>query len=116
MTLPEKVSQMQNAVAAIPRLGIPDYKWWNEALHGVARAGLATSFPQAIGLAAAWDTGLMFQVADAISTEARAKYNQAQIAGDRTATTASPSGPRTSTYSATRAGAAARRLTAKIPT
>src|SRR6185369_16428839 len=52
MTLEEKVSQMQNAAAAIPRLGIPEYEWWNEALHGVARAGIATVFPQAIGLAA----------------------------------------------------------------
>ncbi|HEX3685528.1 MAG TPA: glycoside hydrolase family 3 C-terminal domain-containing protein [Bryobacteraceae bacterium] len=77
MTLEEKVSQMQNAAAAIPRLGIPAYDWWNEALHGVARAGIATVFPQAIGLAAAWDTDLHFRIADAISTEARAKYNDA---------------------------------------
>jgi beta-glucosidase len=77
MTLEEKVLQMQNAAPAIPRLGIPDYDWWNEALHGVARAGQATVFPQAIGLAATWDTDLMHRVADAISTEARAKYNEA---------------------------------------
>ncbi len=69
---------MQNAAPAIPRLGIPAYDWWNEALHGVARAGLATVFPQAIGLAATWDTDLESRVADAISTEARAKYNDAQ--------------------------------------
>ena len=72
MTLEEKVGQMMNAAPAIPRLGIPAYDWWNEALHGVARAGLATVFPQAIGLAATWDTDLEHRIADAISTEARA--------------------------------------------
>jgi beta-glucosidase len=77
MTLEEKVLQMQNSAPAIPRLGIPAYDWWNEALHGVARAGLATVFPQAIGLAATWDTALMHRIADTISTEARAKYNEA---------------------------------------
>src|SRR3954454_19479278 len=77
MTIEEKVHQMQNAAPAIPRLNIPAYEWWNEALHGVARAGQATVFPQAIGLAATWDTALMHQVADVISTEARAKYNEA---------------------------------------
>ena len=77
MTLEEKVGQMQNTAPAIPRLGIPAYDWWNEALHGVARAGLATVFPQAIGLAATWDTDLESRIADAIATEARAKYNDA---------------------------------------
>src|SRR5215467_7470503 len=77
MTLEEKVLQMQNGAPAITRLGIPQYDWWNEALHGVARAGRATVFPQAIGLAATWDTDLMHRVADVISTEARAKYNEA---------------------------------------
>ena len=77
MTLEEKVLQMQNSAPAIPRLDIPAYDWWNEALHGVARAGEATVFPQAIGLAATWDTDLMHRIADTISTEARAKYNQA---------------------------------------
>jgi beta-glucosidase len=76
MTLEEKVSQMMNAAPAIERLGIPAYDWWNEALHGVARAGYATVFPQAIGLAATWDTKLMYQVADVISTEARAKHHE----------------------------------------
>ena len=76
MTLEEKVSQMMNAAPAIEHLGIPAYDWWNEALHGVARAGYATVFPQAIGLAATWDTKLMFQVADIISTEARAKHHE----------------------------------------
>ena len=82
MTLAEKVLQMQDQAPAIERLGIPSYGWWNEALHGVARAGDATVFPQAIGLAAAWDTGLMHRVAEIISTEARAKYNQAQREGN----------------------------------
>jgi beta-glucosidase len=77
MTLEEKVSQMQDVAAAVPRLGIPAYNWWNEGLHGVARSGNATVFPQAIGLAATWDTGLIHRVADVISTEARAKYNHA---------------------------------------
>ena len=78
MTLAEKVSQMQNGAPAISRLHIPAYDWWNEALHGVARSGYATVFPQAIGLAATWDTGFIHTVADTISTEARAKYNQSQ--------------------------------------
>ena len=76
MTLEEKVSQMMNAAPAIERLGIPAYDWWNEGLHGVARAGYATVFPQAIGLAATWDTKLMYQVAGVISTEARAKHHE----------------------------------------
>ncbi len=76
MTLEEKVSQMMNAAPAIKRLDIPEYEWWNEGLHGVARAGYATVFPQAIGLAATWDTDLMHQVADVISTEARAKHHE----------------------------------------
>ncbi len=77
MSLEEKVSQMMNDSAAIDRLGIPAYNWWNECLHGVARAGRATVFPEAIGLAATWDQDLMFRVATAISDEARAKYNEA---------------------------------------
>src|ERR1700752_4685248 len=77
MTLEEKVSQMMNKAAAVERLGVPAYDWWNEALHGVAYAGTATVFPQAIGLGATWDEDLMRTVAEAISTEARAKYNDA---------------------------------------
>ncbi len=76
MTLEEKVSQMQNGAAAIPRLGIPEYDWWNECLHGVARNGIATVFPQAIAMAATWDPDLIHQEADVISTEARAKHNE----------------------------------------
>src|SRR5206468_10434882 len=77
MTLEEKVSQMQDVAAAIPRLGVPAYNWWNEGLHGVARSGNATVFPQAIGLAATWDTDLIHRVTVVISTEPRAKYNAA---------------------------------------
>ncbi|HWB32583.1 MAG TPA: glycoside hydrolase family 3 C-terminal domain-containing protein [Acidobacteriaceae bacterium] len=82
MTLDEKISQMQNDAPAIPRLHVAAYNWWNEGLHGVARAGYATVFPQAIGLAATWDTELMHNVASTIATEARAKYNQAQRDGN----------------------------------
>ncbi|HEU4434202.1 MAG TPA: glycoside hydrolase family 3 C-terminal domain-containing protein [Pyrinomonadaceae bacterium] len=76
LTLEEKVAQMGNATPAIERLGVPAHDYWNEALHGVARSGVATVFPQAIGLAATWDTKLMYQVADVISTEARAKHHE----------------------------------------
>jgi beta-glucosidase len=76
MTLEEKISQMMNAAAAIERLGVPEYDWWNEGLHGVARAGYATVFPQAIGLAATWDEDLIRRVADVTSTEARAKHHE----------------------------------------
>ncbi|HSX84589.1 MAG TPA: hypothetical protein VLE50_04245, partial [Cellvibrio sp.] len=73
MTLEEKVAQMQNDAPAIPRLHVPKYEWWNEALHGVARAGAATVFPQAIGLAASFDPEMMFEIATVISDEGRAK-------------------------------------------
>lgn len=76
MSLEEKAAQMQNAAPAIERLGVPAYDWWNEGLHGVARAGQATVFPQAIGLAATFDVPLMGQVATTISDEARAKHHQ----------------------------------------
>lgn len=82
LTLEEKISLLGYQSKAVPRLGIPAYNWWNEALHGVARAGEATVFPQAIGLAATFNDELMQQVATAISTEARAKYNLA-VAKDR---------------------------------
>jgi beta-glucosidase len=82
LTLEEKVGQMMNASPAVPRLGIPAYEWWNESLHGVARAGRATVFPQAIGLAATFDPVLIERIADAISTEARAKHHAAARAGN----------------------------------
>src|SRR5271170_6632547 len=77
LTLEEKTSEMVNGSAAIPRLGVPAYDWWSEGLHGVARSGYATLFPQAIGMAATWDDGLLKQISTTISTEARAKYNEA---------------------------------------
>lgn len=82
MTLEEKVSQTVHRAAAIPRLGIKGYNWWNEGLHGVARAGVATVFPQAIGMAASFDEGLLWEVADVVSTEARAKFHMQQKFGD----------------------------------
>jgi beta-glucosidase len=78
MTLDEKANQLEDWATAIPRLGVPDYQTWNEALHGVARAGYSTVFPQAIGMAATWDPGIVHAMGNVISTEARAKYNQAQ--------------------------------------
>jgi beta-glucosidase len=78
MTLEEKVSQMMNAAPAIPRLGVPEYDWWSEALHGVAFSGVATVFPQAIGMGATFDPSLVNRVASVISDEARAKYHEAQ--------------------------------------
>ncbi len=81
MTLQEKADQLLYTAPAIPRLGIPAYNWWNEALHGVARAGYATVFPQSITIANSWDKGLIFNVATAISDEARAKYHEFQRRG-----------------------------------
>jgi beta-glucosidase len=75
MTLEEKISQLGHTADAVQRLGIPEYNWWNEGLHGVARAGIATVFPQAIGLAATFDEELIHKDAEVISTEFRAKYN-----------------------------------------
>ena len=82
MTLDEKAAQLEDYATAIPRLGVPDYQTWNEALHGVARAGYVTVFPQAIGMAATWDTAMVHTMGDTISQEARAKYNQAQREGN----------------------------------
>ena len=75
MTLPEKIAQVQSGAPAIPRLGVAAYDWWSEGLHGIARNGYATVFPQAIGLAASWDAPLLQQVGTTVSTEARAKFN-----------------------------------------
>ncbi len=83
MTLEEKAGQLRFYAPAIPRLGVPEYCWWNEALHGVARAGVATMFPQAIGMAAFFDRALLNKIGDAISTEGRAKYNALSAEGDR---------------------------------
>ncbi len=83
MTVDEMISQMMNSSKEISRLGVPAYDWYNEALHGVARNGLATIFPQAIGMAATFDPELIKQMADAVSTEARAKFAVAQSMGNR---------------------------------
>ncbi|WP_454832873.1 glycoside hydrolase family 3 C-terminal domain-containing protein [Pseudoxanthomonas wuyuanensis] len=83
MTLEEKAAQMQNDAPAIERLGVPVYDWWNEALHGVARAGGATVFPQAIGMAATFNVPLMDEVSEAISDEARAKHHESVARGER---------------------------------
>ena len=83
MTLEEKVSQLIYDSAAVPRLGIEEYNWWNECLHGVGRAGVATVFPQAIGMAASFNPELLGEVAEVIATEARAKHHEAARHGDR---------------------------------
>ena len=82
LTLEEKVDQMLMSTPGVPRLNIPPYDYWNEALHGVGRSGKATIFPQAIGMAATFDKDLIYEVSTAISDEARAMYNAAQAAGN----------------------------------
>jgi len=82
LSLEEKVNQLAMSTSAIPRLGIQSYDYWNEALHGVARSGRATIFPQAIGMAATFDSSLVYRIASAISDEARAKYNASILAGN----------------------------------
>ena len=83
MTAEEKASQLRYDAPAIPRLGIPAYNWWNEGLHGVARAGTATVFPQAIGMAATFDRAMLYSMGHVTGLEARIKYNLAQKQGDR---------------------------------
>jgi len=83
MTAEEAASQLRYDAPGIPRLNIPEYNWWGEALHGVARAGTATSFPQAIGMAASFDPDLIKRLGDVSATEARAKYNAYSAQGDR---------------------------------
>ena len=106
---------MRNTAPAIPRLGIPAYDYWNECLHGVARAGVATVFPQAIGMAATWDTPLLRETAGVIATEARAKHNDyvARHNGDSARYYGLTFWTPNINSSATRAGAAARKPTAK---
>jgi len=82
MTLDEKANQLEDWATSIPRLGVPDYQTWGEALHGVSRAGYATVFPQAIGMGATWDPAIVHTLGAVVSTEARAKYNQAQREGN----------------------------------
>ena len=116
MTLEEKVLQMQHTAPAIPRLGIPSYDWWSEALHGVARAGYATVFPQAIGMAATWDRepGAP-RGRDDRHRGARQVQPGAARREPQHLSTGSISGRPTSTSSAIPAGGAGRRPTAKIP-
>ena len=83
MTVEEAASQLLHQSPAIERLDIPEYNWWSEGLHGVARAGIATVFPQAVGMAAAFDDDFLEKEAEVIATEARAKYNAAKRHGDR---------------------------------
>ena len=82
LTVQQQAEQLKYDAPAIPSAGLPAYNWWNEGLHGLARAGTATMFPQAIGMAATFDEELLKQVGDVIATEARAKYNAQQKAGD----------------------------------
>ena len=116
LTLEEKVSQLMNDSAAIARLGVPQYNWWGECLHGVARAGRATVFPEPIGLAATWDTNLLFRVSTAISDEARAKHHEFVRRGQRNIYQGLTFWSPTSISFATRAGDAAWKPTAKILT
>src|SRR5207248_1100106 len=81
MTLREKIGQMMHDAPAIPRLGIPRYQWWSEALHGVLKPAPCTSFPQCIGLGATFDTGLELEIATAISDEARARFHDERRRG-----------------------------------
>ena len=82
MTVEEKASQLKYDAPAIERLGVPAYNWWNEALHGVARAGTATMFPQPVAMASMFDEDTVQKIGDVVSTEARAKYNEAVKHGD----------------------------------
>ncbi len=113
LTVDEKIGLLGFNSPGVPRLGIPVYNWWNEALHGVARAGSATVFPQAIGMAATFNDSLVRVIGDVVSTEARAKYNMATRLNRRQQYRGLPSGRPTSTCFAIRAGAVARRPMAK---
>ncbi|MGY4793126.1 hypothetical protein [Xylella fastidiosa] len=117
MTRQEKIAQTMNAAPAIPRLGIPAYDWWSEGLHGIARNGYATVFPQAIGLAASWNTDLLQHSAPSLPPKpAPNSTSPAAPAKTTPAMQDSPSGPLTSTFSVTHVGAAAWKPTVKTPT
>ena len=115
MTLEEKVSQLIDRAAPIPRLDVPAYNWWNEGLHGIARSGYATLFPQAIGNAATWDVPLLRSIGTVVSTEARAKYNDAIRHGNYDRFYGLTIGRPTSISFAIPAGAAVRRRMARTP-
>ena len=110
MTLEEKISQMRYESPAIERLHIPAYNWWNEALHGVARSGVATMFPQAIALAATFDEELLEKIGDVVSTEGRAKFEAYSGRGDR-----GISGRRILTFSEIHVGGEDMRRTGRTP-
>ena len=115
MTLREKASQLRFDSPAIERLGIPAYNWWNEALHGVARGGTATSFPQAIGLAATFDEALLEKLGTPLPRKAGRSITSSLPAGTTISITGSVSGRRISTFSGTPAGAAVMRPTGRTP-
>ncbi|MDD1452731.1 glycoside hydrolase family 3 N-terminal domain-containing protein [Sphingomonas sp. H160509] len=83
MSLEQKAAQLQSTVPADPKAGLPAYDWWNEGLHGLARNGHATVFPQAIGMAATWDTALVAKIGDVVATEARARFNAQDVGANR---------------------------------
>ena len=114
MSLEEKVSQMRDRAVAIPRLGVPQYDWWNEGLHGVAFAGYATNFPQVIGMAATWDTDLVHTMAQTISPKRGPSTTKPSATTSTRDFSGSPFGPPISTSSAIPAGDAGRKLTEKI--
>lgn len=116
MTIEERASQLKFDAPPVERLGVPAYNWWNEALHGVARAGTATMFPQPVAMASMFDPEMIRKIGDVVATEARAKYNEASSTATAIFIRASRSGRRISTCSATRAGAEGRRRTAKTRT
>ena len=114
MTVEEMAGQLRFDAPAIDRLGIPAYNWWNEGLHGLARSGTATMFPQAISLAAMFDTELVRKAGEITSLETRAKYSAYSKHGDRDIYKGLPSGHPTSTFSVTPDGDVDTRPTARI--
>ncbi len=114
LTVEEQAAQLKYDAPALEKAGLPSYNWWNEGLHGVARAGTATVFPQAIGLAAAFDEELMHDVGEVIGVEARAKYNSALAHGDTDIYKGLTLWAPNIKYSVIHAGAEATKPTAKI--
>ncbi|MEJ8629219.1 glycoside hydrolase family 3 N-terminal domain-containing protein [Sphingomonas sp. I4] len=110
-----KAAQLVNEAPAEPALNLPAYDWWSEGLHGIARNGPSTVFPQAMGMAATWDTALIQKVGDVVATEARAKFNTQPLNADRGLYQGLTIWSPTSTSSAIRAGAGARKPMARTP-
>lgn len=115
LTLKEKADIMRNGSPAIPRLGIPQFEWWSEALHGVARNGFATVFPNTTGMASSFDDALLQRIYTAVSDEARAKNNLARDPVRSRSIRDCPFGPPTSTSSVTPGGAEDRKPMARTP-